>query len=226
VAVGFGLMGVTACYCEKTPPQLSTDTHHQSIASDASDDRSARTFSGNELLPSHSDLNKTHCEEGTKPTSSELNKAQCDDDLEHEDDQESGYSESERFLQCLEYHRSLLYDYNRRWFPKVVPKDPEGGKIDEKTNDKEVNRSATWPRNVPSAKDIKSLETDLLFCQRSPYSKEQVRRCQDVQFRIAAYYVKQKDEESQRKGFKLVKELAEHGHPDGMCLMGKSKNKI
>jgi len=200
------------------PPAVSTDIHRAASLSDySSDDRSISLFL------SLSDTKKVHCE-GAASTL-DLNKAHCEratsDSDELEDDQESGYSESERFLQCLEYHRSLLYDYNRRWFPKR----PEGGKItDATTNDKEVNRSARWPRNVPTAKEIKSLEMDLHFCQRSPYSKEQLRRCQDVQFRIAAYYVSQKDDEqSQRKGFKPVKELAEQGHPDGMCLMGKTK---
>jgi TPR repeat protein len=155
-------------------------------------------------------------------------------------DEETGYTESERFFQCLDYHRSLLFDYHRRWGPYLNEKDEE--KKEEKKekqkkehnyyhgtiNDKEVNVSAKWPRKIPNATEARALETDLVFCKRSlkttKYdikSSGDAKKCQDIQFRIAAYYCKLKeDEEGQRKGFKLVKELAEQGHVDGMCYYG------
>ena len=34
--------------------------------------------------------------------------------------------------------------------------------------------------------------------------------------KLATWYV------SKAKGYKMIKELAEQGHPDGMCLYGKS----
>lgn len=130
--------------------------------------------------------------------------SKCDAHLHEFDEQHpTGYTETERFLQCLEYHRSLLFDYSRRWDIE----DPNG--------------SSVWPRNIPQADEIPALELDLKFCKMSPNYRNNRNVCQNQQFRIAAYYVTQKDDtELQMRGYKLVKDLAEHGHPDGMCLYG------
>ncbi|EEC50531.1 predicted protein [Phaeodactylum tricornutum CCAP 1055/1] len=118
----------------------------------------------------------------------------------------SGYTESDRFHQCLEYHRYLLSDYIRRW---------QGAEA-ELTSD-----SISWPRKVPTADEIASLELDLCFCLKSPAYENHLRSCQDKQFRIASFYLsEQTNKQHQLKGYKMVKELAEHGHPDGMCFYG------
>jgi TPR repeat protein len=73
------------------------------------------------------------------------------------------------------------------------------------------------------AREIPALELDLKFCEKNPhYSKNSSTSCHKQQFRIASYYVMQKGSpEIQLKGYKMIKELAEHGYPDGMCLYGK-----
>jgi len=72
-------------------------------------------------------------------------------------------------------------------------------------------------------KDIKGLEIDLGYCERSPDYRSHP--CQDIKFRVAAFYVQQKgNHKLQQKGFKMIKELAEHGHPDGMCLYGMCRD--
>jgi hypothetical protein len=120
----------------------------------------------------------------------------------------TGHTEVERFIQTLEYNRCLLPDYVRRW---------ESGD--------DALRSVgniTWPRAIPSAEEIPALELDLKFCQVNPRAKNSS-TCHKQQFRIGSYYVMQKESpEGQLKGYKMIKELAEQGHPDGMCLYGKS----
>lgn len=144
--------------------------------------------------------------------SSSTTTVRCDSSaaLLHEFDEEypTGYTETERFLQILEYHQSLLFDYRRRWLESAT----SGGS------------GMDWPKHVPDAVDVPALEMDLLFCGRSPKYRNNSRSCQDVQFRIASYYLTQKERpDLQTKGYKLVKDLAEHGHADGMCLYGTYK---
>jgi hypothetical protein len=132
----------------------------------------------------------------------------CDNELMDSDEQyPSGYTESDRFFQCLEYHRYLLDDYERRW---IGP------------NGEEATDSITWPRNVPTLDEIAALELDLTFCLKSPsYRRADAPKCEDKMFRIGSFYLQDTSHpEFLVKGFKMVKELAEHGHPDGMCLYG------
>jgi hypothetical protein len=86
--------------------------------------------------------------------------ARCEalEDQDHE--YPDGYTEPERFFQCLEYHRSLLDDYKRRWVD------------DEKKNTASASpsSSSSWPKKIPTAPEIRPLELDLRFCQRSPVS--------------------------------------------------------
>ena len=63
-----------------------------------------------------------------------------------------------------------------------------------------------------------NLEMDYGFCQRSPEKKS--RYCDDLQFQLAAHKLRHDDFEIRRDGFKLVKQLAERGHGDGMCMYG------
>jgi hypothetical protein len=134
--------------------------------------------------------------------------ARCEnlDDSEH-DYTLTGYSESESFFQSLEYHRSIFPDYYRRWG------DKSGG-------ESVSTQTVSWPRRTPDKSEAPALELDLKFCQRSPNKNDKV-KCQDIQFRIASYNILQTDcLSSQQKGFWLLKDLAEQGHPDGMCLYG------
>lgn len=141
------------------------------------------------------------------------NNTQCDAQLhDFDDDLPSGYSERDRFFNTLEYHRSLLFDYARRWNDKT-----------QSLNSK-IHNSVTWPRNIPSAHEIPALELDLRFCLMSPNYRNNIATCQNLQFRIASFYVAQENDPNiQRRGFQLLKEVADHGHPDGMCLYGTSR---
>jgi len=155
---------------------------------------------------------------------------------EDANDLDTGYTEEERFYQCLDYHRSLLFDYYRRWGgPSDMDEDDQKQDAPAETETTSsssssvaLNRQKTtklkhsaWPRRVPTADEINALETDLKFCLRDSHNyKDHSSSCPNLQFRIASYYVAQDDPVSQRKGFKQIKELAEQGHPDGMCYYG------
>lgn len=119
----------------------------------------------------------------------------------------SGYTESERFFQSLEYHRSLIQDYLRRWT------GPDG---------EESKDSITWPRHIPRDSEIGRLQVDLEFCQKSPAYRNEQKLCRDKEFQIATYYVRKSGIVEQKKGVKMIKDLAARGHPDSMCMYGMS----
>ena len=110
-------------------------------------------------------------------------------------------SEEERFEQCVAYHRCFLADYKDRWQYKADA----------------TPKTSSWPLHVPVEEEVPSLEYDLTFCKRNSKSTTY---CSDLQFRLACYYLRQDDPEIQKKGFKMVKRLAESGHGDGMCMYG------
>jgi len=139
----------------------------------------------------------------------------CDDlNALHEFDKEhpDGYTEAERFFQSLEYHRALLFDYTRRW------EEDDGAEVSE----------LLWPRHIPDASLVPALEMDWMFCTASPNYRDNRRVCHDLQFKIAAYYLMngKTDAEQKNKGYKLIKDLADHGHADGMCLYGKCERDV
>ena len=147
------------------------------------------------------------------------NRTSCDADVDDssffDDDDElsTGITESERFYQCLEYHRSLLSDYSYRW----------GTASSEKIG---MNSGTTiWPRNMPTAKEFPALELDYRFCKRQKKDNlEVIKRCQNQLYIIACYCLREnKDSATLQKGYKLVKELAEQGHPNGMYMYGKKQ---
>lgn len=135
-------------------------------------------------------------------------KSVCEDYLAplHADSvsESDGYSEAERFEQCLAYHRTLYFDYNRRWnnnAPSVS-----------------VPVVYAWPRRVPNADQIRSIEADYQFCLRG--ADKASKTCQDMEFRIACYYIQSPILEERRRAWKQLKALAEAGHADGMCYYG------
>ena len=78
--------------------------------------------------------------------------------------------------------------------------------------------SIRWPTNIPQKDEISALEVDL---QNYRKNEGNSRLCQDLEFRIASYYLfRESDQEQQKKGFNLVKKLALDCHPDGLCLYG------
>jgi hypothetical protein len=148
----------------------------------------------------------------------------------------SGYTEEERFFQCVSYHRSLLHDYDRRWGKgqrRYTLSDDDiqnlsnrnGGSKAKVHHQNDQNDTALrWPRSIPSSEEVAALECDLFYCQRSPEYRKDIRACQSIKFRIASYYVSSQNSAnkcSQReKGFRVIKELAEQSYPDAMCLYG------
>lgn len=174
-------------------------------------------------LRSSHPINRTGCDAGL--AHSHLLEAM---DPEVEDD--SGYTEAERFSQCLDYHRSLLLDYCRRW-----PSGPETGSpsnVNEchilsknNTNNHVANNSLSaqkWPRNVPRDDEVSALECDLGYAERSTMYRQEPKSCHDAKFRLASNYLSQttNTEEKRQRGFCIIKELAEQGHPDSMCYYG------
>jgi TPR repeat protein len=115
-------------------------------------------------------------------------------------------SEAERFADCLAFHRCFWEDYKQRW--AYAPD----------ANRTPTTSASAWPAHVPVDHEVPSLEMDYGFCQRSLQKKS--RYCDDLQFQLAAYKLRHDDPEIRRDGFKLVKQLAEKGHGDGMCMYG------
>jgi len=114
-------------------------------------------------------------------------------------------SEEERFEQCVAYHRCFLADYRDRWQYKA-----------EATQT--TPTTSAWPLHVPIEEEVPSLEFDKTFCNRAPNKKSTY--CANLKFRLASYYLRQEDPEVRKKGFKMVKRLAESGHGDAMCMYG------
>lgn len=142
-----------------------------------------------------------------------LTKTSCDGLLEVETVFPETFNESDRFFQVLEYHRTLLPDYTNRW--GNAPPPPPG--------------ENTWPRKIPATADIPALEMDYKFCKRQHQAnndQSETRACQDLQFRIGTYYVttfQNQNHSKQMIGYRMIKDLAERGHPDGMCYYGKTQ---
>jgi hypothetical protein len=119
--------------------------------------------------------------------------------------------EHERFFAKLDYHRNNLVDYEREWDQKHVYE---------------------WPHNLPCAKEIAALQLDLRYCRnqyqiqkqqqqsQSQQQQSQQQYCQDLQFRIAAYFLEKESTKLQAYGFGLLQELVDLEHADAMCLYG------
>jgi hypothetical protein len=111
--------------------------------------------------------------------------------------------EEERFLDTIALYRRWFGDIKKQW-------------------DISKPASTTWPTNIPQERDISALEIDLQLYLNGDQAN--TRRRQDLQFRIASYYLfREKSIAQQKKGFKMIRELAVDGHPDGLCLYGKSE---
>lgn len=120
----------------------------------------------------------------------------------HEQQEEPINEEEEKFLDTLALYRRWFDDIRKQW-------------------DISKPASTQWPNNIPQKEEVSALELDLQLYLKA--NQKHTRRCQDLQFRIASYYLfREKTIEQQKKGFQMVKELAIDGHPDGLCLYGKS----
>lgn len=121
---------------------------------------------------------------------------------------DQGHSEPARFQQALKFHRSLLPEYRWKW--------AYGSAANSR-----VPRSTGWPKPPPTEEEITRLELDLNYCLRSgDGSKENDYYCENLQFRVAQYYLSCDGANLQQKGYRFLKDLAGRNHPDAMCLYG------
>jgi TPR repeat protein len=112
--------------------------------------------------------------------------------------------ESDRFHQCLEYYRDNIEEFRRKW----------------EYSSNQTPTTTGWPRGIPTDDEISMLEIDLSYCKKSPSYRNNQMYCKTLQFRVANYYLRQDSKDCQRKGYLLMKELANMGFPDGMCMYG------
>lgn len=123
--------------------------------------------------------------------------------------------ESSRFDSTLSYHRLRRKDYEKIWQPNE----------EEILSFKNGTWSSSgqvmvWPSEVPQRSDIPALQFDLKMCKRSPNYRDVTSYCNTVQFRVASALLLSSEEEEYDEGLMLMKDLAERGHPDGMCGYG------
>ena len=139
--------------------------------------------------------------------------------------------ENERFEKCLTYHRQLLQEYKEKW--------------DYVSNRSSRVPTTQWPAYpdtlpFPHTMQLSTLIPELTYCRHSPNDQnDQTTYCQSIQFQIAYILLSQQQsmqptestsiEQDQatasvRYGWSLLKELAESGHADAMCLYAQTLN--
>lgn len=113
-------------------------------------------------------------------------------------------NEPARFARCLAYHRALRTQYASRW---------------DWANEGSRLPTTSWPTTIPEEEDVAGLTADLRYCRRSPNYRNDEDYCDALRFRIGSYWLLHgPDVDGQKKGLKIIRDLAERGHPDGMVL--------
>ncbi|KAL9185314.1 hypothetical protein ACHAXT_003091 [Thalassiosira profunda] len=123
-------------------------------------------------------------------------------------------SEPDRFKRVLGYHRSRIAIYRQQWEYKA----------DSAATTSTTTPSRSWPDDVPSNDQLSYLLDDVIYCSRSPNFRSDKEYCNRLRFRVASALIIQFDEESQRKGLKMLKDLAENGDADAMVYYGMCLN--
>ena len=119
-------------------------------------------------------------------------------------------NEPARFSRCLAYHRALRTQYASRW---------------DWANEGSRLPTTSWPTSIPEEEDVAGLTADLRYCRRSPNYRNDEDYCDALRFRIGSYWLLHgPDLEGQKKGLRIIRDLAERGHPDGMVLYGMCLN--
>ena len=116
--------------------------------------------------------------------------------------------ESERFEQTLRYHQRHLNMYRGKW--------------DWKENPKSRIPTSSWPFDVPTSEDAGMLQSEMKYCNQSPNFRSDKEYCDTIRFRVASYILP--NEETAEEALAILKDLAERGHPDGMCLYATCLN--
>lgn len=133
--------------------------------------------------------------------------AQCESSTETAE--KLDVNEPARYSRCLAYHKALHHQYKHRW-----NWENEGSRLP----------TTSWPTNIPDDDDVQPLAADLRYCRRSPNYRNDEDYCDALRFRIGSYWLLQSNEEAQKRGLKVIRDLAERGHPDGMCMYGMCLN--
>ncbi|KAL7537905.1 hypothetical protein ACHAXR_009132 [Thalassiosira sp. AJA248-18] len=123
-------------------------------------------------------------------------------------------TESQRFNRALAHHRSQISSYRDKWEYRA--------NSSATTSTKTPSRS--WPDDVPPNEELGSLLEDVKYCARSPNFRSDKDYCSRLSFRVASALLMQFDDESQKKGFDMLKALAETGYPDAMVYYGMCLN--
>mmetsp|Transcript_16727 Transcript_16727/g.31697 ORF Transcript_16727/g.31697 Transcript_16727/m.31697 type:complete len:350 (-) Transcript_16727:1949-2998(-) len=121
------------------------------------------------------------------------------------------YDEEDRnFDQTLQRYKNQLEYYKEKW---------------NWHNSSARIPTVSWPTNIPDEKTCGSLVFESKFCRRRKNQNDDgAKYCQDVRFRIASYMLLQADENIQKEGLCILKQLAEEGHPDGICAYATCLN--
>jgi TPR repeat protein len=129
------------------------------------------------------------------------------------------HNEEARFVMALQKHQRLLEKYKEKWDYS------KGAGVAANANSR--TPTSSWPQDIPSDDEIPALLSEQQYCNRSPNYRDDTMYCQQVQFRIGAHYLLRTDDASgkiQKAGLNMMKDLAERGHPDAMCLYGQILN--
>eukprot|EP00590_Aulacoseira_subarctica_P007176 CAMPEP_0172428428 /NCGR_PEP_ID=MMETSP1064-20121228/46273_1 /TAXON_ID=202472 /ORGANISM="Aulacoseira subarctica , Strain CCAP 1002/5" /LENGTH=347 /DNA_ID=CAMNT_0013173201 /DNA_START=241 /DNA_END=1284 /DNA_ORIENTATION=- len=116
-------------------------------------------------------------------------------------------SEETRFQVALGNHRKKLAYYKSKWEA-------------DNAADSSCKTQVCWPQDIATPEEIPALRTELKFCRRSPNYRDDTMYCQQVQFRIATALLQSPTVKVAAEGLSMIKDLAERGHPDAMCLYG------
>jgi TPR repeat protein len=123
-------------------------------------------------------------------------------------------TESQRFDRALVYHQSQISSYQRKW--------EYSANSSATTSTKTPSRS--WPDNIPPDEDLNFLLEDVKYCNRSDKFSSNNNYCNTLRFRVASSLLMQYDDESQKRGLEMLKNLAEKGHSDAMTFYGMCLN--
>lgn len=122
--------------------------------------------------------------------------------------------EAQRFERALAHHLAHISSYRRKW------EYSENSTATTATK----TPSRSWPDNVPSNDELSMLLHEVKYCNRSPNFRSDKEYCSRLSFRVASALVTQFDDVNQKRGFEILRNLAEKGYPDAMVYYGMILN--
>lgn len=123
-------------------------------------------------------------------------------------------TEAQRFDDALNYHRSKISYYRRKWEYTA----------DSSATTSTKTPSRSWPDNIPPVDDLSFLLEDIKYCDRSEKFNHDKSYCNTLRFRVASSLLLQDHDEGQKKGLEMLKTLVEKDHSDAMVLYGMCLN--